>query len=297
MDKEKLQRFLVKTEHQGISMLYNRGYQWIKSNFLPHLNLAEEVLPDAVEVIADCWYLMGDVYDFNDAPLKAIEYYERALACDEDADGAYREIGMSYQQIGRYQEALEYINIALERMPDDEELMDVKASIQDDINYNHTPYWGEENAIWQVNELLAKEAFEDVIAKVAAMENPELVSLQGMAKAYGAQNNVEAYLQTWEQIVQSEEHFHLEYSDWFYMPKEVYKGARIWELIQQAQLRIDEAHFIYFDSLFENYEDELPLAKLVDLICQFQIHRAKSATAAIQQLAADYPLWGEVQKR
>lgn len=297
MDKEKLQRFLVKTENQGISMLYNRGYQWIKSNFLPHLNLAEEVLPDAAEVIADCWYLMGDVYDFNDAPLKAIEHYERALACDEDTDGAYREIGMSYQQIGRYQEALDYINIALERMPDDEELMDVKASIQDDINYNHTPYWGEDNAIWQVNELLAKEAFEEVIAKVTAMDNPELVLLQGLAKAYGAQNDIDAYLQTWEQIVQSEEHFHLEYSDWFYMPKEIYKGARIWELIQQAQLRIDEANFIYFDSLFENYEDELPLVKLVDLICQFQIHRAKSATAAIQQLAKDYPLWEEVQKR
>ena len=185
MDKDKLRQFLSKTEEKGIVALYNKGYQWVQSNFLPHLNLADTLLETEVELLADCWYLMGDIYDFNDAPKKAIECYLKALECDEDADGAYREIGLAYQQIGEYAKALEYTDLALAKMPDDEELMDIKAELHDFINYTHKPHWDVESSLFVLNEKLSNEAFDEVIGMVTAMEAGILAARQGVDQGAG----------------------------------------------------------------------------------------------------------------
>lgn len=295
MDKEELKAFLLEVEEDGIALLHSRGYQWFKSEFLPYLNLGDTLLADQVELLADCWYIVGDVHDFNGAPLKAIESYKKALEYDDEVDGAYREIANMYEQIGEYTQALEYINVAIEKMPEEEELMDEKAAIQDSINYTVEPYLTKENKAWILAEELAEGKSEAVIASVTAMENPEIAVLQCLAKAYGIEKQEEEYFNSWKRILNTEGNFALNYADWFYMPRTIYNSEKIWLLIKELSPRIEEAIFIEFDSLNEHYGDKLSQAEELDLICAFQIYRITENQIALKNLATKYPLWEEVQ--
>lgn len=296
MDKGELKAFLAEVEEDGIALLHSRGYQWFKSEFLPYLNLGDTLLADQVELLADCWYLVGDVYDFNGTPIKAIESYKKALEYDDDVDGAYREIANMYEQIGQYTEALEYINIAIEKMPEEEELLDDKASIQDSINYTVEPYLTAKNQAWTLSEQLAQGEVEAVVQTIAALESPNIAVLQCLAKAYGMELKKEAYLKTWERILQTEGNMTLNYADWFYMPRSIYNNEKIWLLIKELSPRVNEAIFIEFDSLSEHYSEVLSQAEELSLICDFQIHRITKNQAALKELAAQYPLWEEVQE-
>jgi len=295
MDKEELKAFLLEVEEDGIALLHSRGYQWFKSEFLPYLNLGDTLLADQVELLADCWYIVGDVHDFNGAPLKAIESYKKALEYDDEVDGAYREIANMYEQIGEYTQALEYINVAIEKMPEEEELMDEKAAIQDSINYTVEPYLTKENKAWILAEELAEGKSEGVIASVTAMENPEIAVLQCLAKAYGIEKQEGEYFNTWKRILNAEGNFSLNYADWFYMPRTIYNSEKMWLLIKELSPRIEEAIFIEFDSLNEHYGDKLSQAEELDLICDFQIYRIAENQTALKNLATKYPLWEEVQ--
>lgn len=295
MDKEELKAFLEAVEEDGIATLHSRGYQWFKSEFLPYLNLGDTLLTDEVELLADCWYIVGDVYDFNGTPLKAIESYKKALEYDDEVDGAYREIANMYEQIGAYSEALEYINVAIEKMPDEEELLEERAAIQDSINYTVEPYLTEENQAWVLSEELAEGKSEAVIATIIAIENPEVAVLQCLAKAYGMEGKEEAYFSTWERILNTEESLSLNYADWFYMPRAIYNSDKTWLLIKQLSPRIEEAIFIEFDSLNEHYAETLTQEEELNLICDFHVYRLTENQTELENLAAEYPLWEEVQ--
>lgn len=295
MDKEELKAFLVEVEEDGIALLHSRGYQWFKSEFLPYLNLGETLLPDDLELLADCWYIIGDVYDFNGTPLKAIESYKKALEYDDDVDGAYREIANMYEQIGQYTQALEYINVAIEKMPDEEELMDERAAIQDSINYTVEPHFTQENKAWTFAEELAEGKSEAVITSITALENPEIAVLQCLAKAYGMEQKEEEYINSWERILNTEGSLTLNYADWFYMPLAIYNSEKIWLLLKELSPRVEEAIFIEFDSLNEHYAETLSQAEELNLICDFHIHRITENQTAMEDLAAKYPLWEEVQ--
>lgn len=295
MDKGELKAFLTEVENDGIALLHSRGYQWFKSEFLPYLNLGDTLLADSMELLADCWYLVGDVHDFNGTPTKAIESYKKALEYDDDVDGAYREIANMYEQIGEYTKALEYINVAIEKMPDEEELMDDRASIQDSINYTVEPYLNSNNKAWTLAEQLAEGKIEAVVETIQDLEHPEVAVLQCLAKAYGAQNKEEEYLKTWEQIARTEENINLNYADWFYMPLSIHNSETIWSLIKTLSSRVEEAIFIDFDSLNEHYGEVLSQAEELSLICDFQIYRITKNETEMKALGAKYPLWEEVQ--
>ncbi|CAA6803977.1 MAG: Unknown protein [uncultured Aureispira sp.] len=295
MDKEELKAFLVEVEEDGIAMLHSRGYQWFKSEFLPYLNLGDTLLPNDLELLADCWYIVGDVYDFNGTPLKAIESYKKALEYDDDVDGAYREIANMYEQIGQYTEALEYINLAIDKMPEEEELMDERASIQDSINYTTEPYLTKENKAWTLAEDLAEGKSEAVMATITAMEKPEAAVLQCLAKAYGMEKQEEAYSKTWNRILTTEGTLTLNYADWFYMPRAIYNNEKTWALIKKLSPRVEEAVFVEFDSLNEHYAETLSQEEELNLICDFHIYRLTENRTKLEQFATKYPLWEEVQ--
>lgn len=295
MDKEQVQAFLEQAENEGIATLYSKGYQWFKSQYLPLLNLADTLLPNNVELIADCWYLVGDIYDFNRAPNKAIEGYKKALEYDDEVDGAYREIAHMYEQTGHYQEALQYINLALERMPDDEELMDAKASIQDSINYTVEPYLTENNQLWKFSEQLANGEIEQVIEAINGIAAPEKNVLQCLAQAHGAKEELNLYMETWERIKVAKGALELNYADWFYMPLSIYNQSKIWDLIKSLSPQIKLMDCIDFDSLNEHYGEQLSMAEEAALICNFHRYRVGNDKTAIKELAAKFPLWEEVQ--
>lgn len=295
MDKEQLILFLTEVEQNGIALLHAKGYHWFKSEFLPHLKLADMLLPDAVELMADCWYLVGDIHDFNGAPLQAVDAYKKALEYDDDVDGAYREIAYMYEQVGRYTEALDYINKALEKLPDDEELMDVKASIQDSINYTTEPFLTDQNMVWKLSELLAEGNLIPVVQKVLELEQPERNVLQCLAQAYGAEGKETLYWETWQQIMKASGNLELGYSDWFYMPLSIFNSKKWWNFLKTIAKEVHVAEFVEFDSLYEHYEAQLSQAEMIGLIADFQLYKLAKDHNSIQALAQKYPLWEEVQ--
>ena len=264
MDTASLKKFLEKTEEEGIANLYNKGYQWFKSHYLPRLRLADELLPNDLALIADSWYFVGDVYDFNEMPLLAIDAYRKVLAYDEDADGAYRELSHMYERIGAYQEALEFVNKALEYAPDDEELMDSKAEIQDSINYTTEPYLTVDNKAWQWGEWIGQERPQLVLEaakEVGAEANTE--ELQRLAQAYAILGEDEDYIATWKRIVELQESLDLSYADWFYLPIGVAKQASFWELLKGIVEHLQE-----LETTLELDEEELSLEELLTAIEQ-----------------------------
>ncbi|MCH2023494.1 MAG: hypothetical protein MK207_13545 [Saprospiraceae bacterium] len=296
MKKKALLDFLVNVENQGVVKLHISGYRWFKSIWLPRLGLADLLIPEHAALLADCWYLMGDVYDFNCAPLKAIECYKKAIQYDESIDGAYREIANMYKQIGHYSKALNYINIAIDMMPDNTEIKAEKEEIQDCINYDVEPFLTDNNQCWKLNEKLANQEFDFIIQLVSQIDNPELNIIQCLARAYGAQANFEKYLETWGQITNSNLTFSLEYADWFYMPDEILNSSEIWQMIKSASGRIDEANFMIFDSFTENYGNQLTKNQVVNLIADFYIFKANSNKQGIKNLVEKFPLWKELKE-
>lgn len=265
MDATSLKKFLLTTEEQGIANLYNKGYQWFKSHYLPRLRLADELLPDEVELIADSWYLVGDVYDFNEMPLLAIEAYRKVLEYDEETDGAYRELAHMHERIGEYQKALEYLNIALDYAPDDEELMEAKAEIQDSINYTTEPYLTADNRAWKWGEWIGQERPQLVIEAAQELgEEANTEELQRLAQAYGVLEQHQDYLATWERIVALEEPIDIYYADWFYLPQEVAQQAAFWKLLQGAMDNLQE-----LETTLEVEEEERSLEELLEEIEQF----------------------------
>jgi tetratricopeptide (TPR) repeat protein len=297
MNKESLKKFLEATREEGIGTLYNRGYQWFKSYYLPRLRLADELLPHELELIADAWYLVGDVYDFNEMPLLAIEAYRKVLEYDEEADGAYRELAHMYERVGDYQKALEGINKALEFNPDNEELMDAKAEIQDSINYTTEPYLTEENVAWKWAELLGNERPQAVVQQAEKLGDQATVEeLQRLAQAYAALEKDDQYLQTWQKIVALEEPIAIHYADWFYLPPSVAEKTAIWKLWLEAADYVQELEMTEQESLDVNYEGCMSYGEMFRAVVEYHYYTLTDNKKGLAELAKAFPKWEEVQR-
>ncbi len=291
MDHEQLLSFLTDVEQQGVAQLHQKGYQWFKSTFLPHLRLADELLPNQAELIADCWYLAADIYDFNNAPVKAIEYYQKALEYDDLLSGAYREIAHMNLQIGQYKEALRYAELSLEQHPDDQDMLDEKAKIIDHINYNHQAYYAQDNLAWQYSEWLAAEQFETLTDHYESHKNNDTSLMRAYAAALGSLNKQQQCLAIWQALTTSKQDFVLDYFDWFYLPDALFKGRDFWLLMQEASPCLKEADYLFCDSLIDNYMPSLNEVSLLDLIAQWKISHLDKDQKKLDALAQKYPLW------
>lgn len=305
MDKTLLHQFLQQHEEAGIAALHAQGYQWFKSEWMPRIRLADELLANQTELLADCWYLVGDVYDFNGAPLQAIQAYQQCLAYDENVDGAYRELAYHYELTGQYAEALTHVQKALEGLPETikedeaaealemlrEELLDLQSSIQDSLNYTVEPYLTANNQTWVLSEQLAREEFRAVVTTVTALEAPSSSLLQRLAQAYAALGDVTAYQTTWRQIAQQSDALEIGYADWFYLPTMVAAQADFWTCITQIAPRVTELELNQHSSLEAVYGEELTAADLTALVAQYHLHHCTQDQAGINNLQNQYPEW------
>lgn len=305
MDKTLLHQFLQQHEEAGIAALHAQGYQWFKSEWMPRIRLADELLANQTELLADCWYLVGDVYDFNGAPLQAIQAYQQCLAYDENVDGAYRELAYHYELTGQYAEALTHVQKALGRLPETvedeevaetleilrEELLDLQGSIQDSLNYTVEPYLTSNNQAWVLSEQLAREEFKAVVTTVTALEAPNSSLLQRLAQAYAALGNIPAYQATWQQIAQQNDALEIGYADWFYLPTEVATQVDFWTCIKQVAPRVSELEINQHSSLEEVYGERLTAAELTTLVAQYHQYHCTQDQAGINNLQHQYPEW------
>lgn len=304
MDKHQLQDFLQQHEDAGIAALHTKGYQWFKSEWMPRIRLGEELLPNQTDLLADCWYLIGDVHDFNGAPLQAIQAYQQCLAYDETVDGAYRELAYHYELTGQYPEALAHVQKALADLPpadsdaaseelEDlrEELLDLQGSIQDSLNYAIEPFLTANNQAWVLSEQLAREDFKGVIDAVEALEAPSSTLLQRLAQAQGALGDTVAYLQTWQRIAALDDSLEIGYADWFYLPEAVAQQGDFWAALQPIAPRVVALELNAHEDLEDAYGDRLSEAELMALVVQYHHAQSTRNEAGLHALRQQYPDW------
>ncbi|WBX75329.1 hypothetical protein PG911_11745 [Tenacibaculum ovolyticum] len=291
MKQTELVTFVNKISENGVSYAHGKGFEFFQETLLPNIKKAEKSITNK-NTLADCWYVIGDIYDFNDSPLKAIESYKKAISFDPKIASAYREIGNMQERIGKYSNAILSIKKALEIEPtDDNTILDLK-NAEDSLKKNEKPLYKSSELNWKLSELLANQRFNEVIKLAKNSTNNSV--LKKLACAYGGLRQVENYLNVWNQILSSKSDIEIEYSDWFFMPNNIYESEHIWLVFKKMNSKIISSIFIQSDSLNENYKNLKDFQKR-ELMCDYQIYDNTENKVELNKLSLKYPKWEEVK--
>jgi tetratricopeptide (TPR) repeat protein len=295
MTRENVHNFLIKLCDEGSETMYWYGFDWFSKNLLPNLNVADKLLEEEFELLSDSWCVLGDIYDYNNAPLKAIHAYNKASFLDPENPAAFQEMAVLQYAVGSYEDALKNINTALKLHPSDKDIIDDKAEIEDAIKTKEEVIDIADDIIWNMNEQLADFKFDEVIASLAGTK--EMEELKLIARAYGAMADTTNYLKTWRTIASKKVEFEINYADWFYMPKSIQQGSEIWQLFSDANDYImPDSVFLHLESLYENYGNELTEKKSRALICELYMLKAAKDNEKIQELKFVFPKWKELKR-
>ncbi|MDX6748139.1 hypothetical protein SHK09_15180 [Polaribacter sp. PL03] len=290
MKQTELIKFITEISENGVSFSHGKGFEFFRDTLLPNIENAEKIAKK--ELLADCWYIIGDIYDFNDAPLKAIESYRKAIEFDPNFSSAYREIGNMQERIGDYSNAIKNIEKAILLEPTDENLITELKEVKKSLQINEKPLYRKDSLNWKLSELLANKKFDEVIE--LTKNSIDINELKRKANAYACLGDNEKYLKLWKIIEQSKTEIEIEYSDWFYMPDQVYESDQIWIIFKQMNSRIKSSIFIQSESLYANYK-ELSDINRRELMCDYQIYDNTENKDGINQMRLKYPNWEELK--
>ena len=107
---------------RGVSWVHNQGYRWVKDRYVPALKRLEQASQSrqVKEILVDGYFVLGDVHDFNSAPMQAVKAYRKSIKYFPDPDfwsEPWREMGNMYSNVGRYDEAIKCLKRALRINP------------------------------------------------------------------------------------------------------------------------------------------------------------------------------------
>lgn len=238
-------------DEQGVGWLHAQGYEWFWGRYIVALESVAgntEISSFDLETLADSYYRAGDIFDFMDAPLMAIEYYHKALELDPEMAVAHREIARMYERVGDYEKMIEYSDKALALDPNE------PCALQDrDGFYSReetTPYDGFDagNLVWHTRELLAAKKPDEALMVLKKLSGDRV--LRALTHCYGALGQTRNYLNTWEKLCSSVEEIDLTNADWFFMPEHVCDNSEIWKIWLDSQCR-----FSGFSSYYEELDN------------------------------------------
>lgn len=288
-DEELLQHI----SDEGVGWLHNQGYEWFWSDFIPRLEKAEASSDTDHELIADCYYVAGDVHHINDAPKAAIRCYLKSLEHDPDNGAPHREIASMYGQMGEYDKALHHSDQALYLNPNDRDAAsdregyvgkgrpDEPLNMPDDIS-------------WHAHELLAHR--QPAMALELLQFTAQPLDLMVKAQCYGAMGHVTEYMGLWNNILQSEKSIMFGWDDWFFMPKNVYEAPDFWSLLLKHGCEYSGV-FTYFDSLGTNEKYQcLSQNERTRLVIQYYVYAQSGNKAGLKKLLQEYPEWKELRE-
>lgn len=294
MKKEEVRKILEKVAEEGVAWPQLQDYKWFKEILIPYITFYEKSYSKENELISDCYYVIGDVFDLNKAPMKAIESYKKSIQVDKNNSAAFRELANMYRNIGEYKNALLYINKSLELDPDDEYAVSDKEWIQEFIDEKSDPFFKKGDLIWECDELLANSEPEKALE---LLKNKRKTAFRiAKARCYGALFDFRNYMKEWEGILQNSDKFEINSSDWFYMPDEIYENSKIWKILLKLNKRIIDSTFVSYDSLLFDYGDILNFKEMRKLICEFNIYSCEKNLTELKKLKAQFPKWIEIDE-
>jgi tetratricopeptide (TPR) repeat protein len=294
MKKEEVRKILEKVSEEGFAWTRCQGYKWFKEILIPYITFYEENYSKENELISNCYYVIGDMFDLHNAPRKAIESYKKSIQVDKNNSYAFRELANMYLNIGEYKKSLNCINKSLELDPDDEYAISDKEWIQISIDEKSDPLFKKGDLIWECDELLANSEPEKALELLKSKK--KTIFRMAKARCYGALFDLRNYMKEWEGILQNSDKFEINFSEWFYMPDEIYENSKIWKILLKLNKRIIDSTFISYDSLLFEYGDILNLEERRKLICKLKIYSCEKKLDELKKLKTQFPKWIEIDE-
>lgn len=292
---KKLWKTIENWSLKGVGGTHYKGYRWLIRTFIPALNRAEndKLTSKRRMYLADAYYVLGDIHDFNDAPKAAIKAYSKSIEL-LSSSGAWREIGGMHANMGNKLEAIQCLEKALSIDPEDEHAISDLEYIKDDSI--DSQLFKEGDIFWDVRELLAKNALDDAL--ILLKKNNSLNAILHRARVYGAKGDDFSYLKELEKIKSKKKRFELKYCDWFYLPDKLWDSGAFWKLLIELFSRLKPGVAPSDDSLVLNYYKELNKnqnkkneSQTVRLTFQFHYYRCTKNYKKILKLNEKYPKW------
>lgn len=215
------------SEHQ-IAHLHRQGFEWFWSIYMPALERAAKSGSISKGILADNYYVAGDVHEFNESPRTAITYYEKALKFDPDLNAAHREISRMYHRLGCLDAAIRHSDLALAIWPDEKHALADRVDLDEDVKSKDPYFENCDTPSAHALDALAQNKPQHAINILEGLTDKD--ALRALTWAYGAKGDVSAYLQTWRFLVLQLEEIWFSYRDWFFMPEDAWYEPEIWSI-------------------------------------------------------------------
>jgi len=254
---EEARKYLSWAIKQNPSRLHELGHYSYSKKLIPMIKLLEKNGNNKDNsLIGYAYYAVGDIHDFNNAPLQAMSAYKKSLSFLPNDFATLREIGTVLNETGQYLKAKKFLEKSLMADPYDKYTMQELSCCFDNISNNKPPLYQEEDIFWQARERLAQSKFGDVLSLLN--KNKEIEAAQYRACAYSGLDNCDGVLSEWESIGSRNENIRLWYPDWYFLKHTVWNSSSFWQILLKSVNNFKEGYWPLHDSL----NDAIPFGKM-----------------------------------
>lgn len=281
--------FLEKIISDNSGLNHSKGLDWFS---IITKKLESKDYLDESSIVSNAWLVVGDIYYLNGALHHALVAYRNALLEQEDNHLVLYEIASINFDVGNYSESLGYLKKGLRIDPENHSLHDLLGEVNYALTDNDEPLFDINSDKIIMNDLLAKKEYQQVLSRTKGRY--DLDSIKARISAFGGLKHKEKYVNEWRNLFEMLENIELEYSDWFYMPREVYEGSSIWNLLLAHNNKIKSGVFESYQSLNSNYN--LTESEKREVICKYHLLLKNFRSASFKKIQNQFPLWIELNK-
>ena len=278
--------FLRRIEY--VTDVYFHGYQWSKRKLLPALK-ALTLSPRTYDrvIAGGAYYILGDVHDFNEAPLAAIRAYRCCTRLWPAAGAAWREIGGMYDRMGEYEKALRMLRKAVRVDPSDD------LAIADlEILEKHpscSPCYRPGDPYWQSSEFLAASKHRQALEALAGKRS--LQADRFRARVYGAIEDASRVMDVWGRIARRSDRLEIHGADWYFLPVAVWNNPEFWTILAGIASRIDDW------GVLKGHADLDAIGReRFELFLRYHLARTQHNLTAARKLSSRHPQWKEAAR-
>ncbi|MHC4744213.1 MAG: hypothetical protein ACYS8Z_20030 [Planctomycetota bacterium] len=301
-------KYLHWNNQRGISWIISRGYRWFKAKYLPSVRRLEQAdLKTDRILLSDCYYQIGDIYDFIDCPKAAIKAYEVSFKLDPTHAEALRELGCMCERIGQYRKAVSVLKKSLNIDPEVEYgICEYESAV---LNYGSPPLYDKNDICWRAREYLAQD--KPGTAMRLLSNRRSVPARQVTACAHGVMDDSDGILDQWQRIANAKGSIEMGYADWFYIQDCVWDNAAFWGIIERCarRNRFNYGVWSLFPSLYSTVIKEPPNSrtpqgkagklrcnKRILLMSQYRIAHINRDSKLARKLSNRYPNWPEIRE-
>lgn len=291
-------RIVDRWTRRGIAWIYGQGFDWIHRVFTPCVRVLEQHGRPSDRLLAsEGRYYLGDVHDFNGAPLAAIREYRRAVRNWPGQGAAWREIGSMQERIGLLSAALRSVRKAVRIDPQDQcAIGDLKALEEANKHPPGKCLYLRSDPLWRARELI--DAGRPHAALRLLRDRRDTRSRQVRARAHGRLGDAASFASEWTAIASGRGPVTLESPDHFYLPTALCHDPRWWELLWRLRRRVANGHWNLPESFFSHAVWWRRATRLgrIELHLRYNLARTRRDTTALSAIVRRHPWFTEARR-